>query len=188
MKFLIKLVVVFAIILALFFAYLSTKPSSYDVKRTHVINAPISKVFKVVNDYNSWDKWGPWLAQDSTLVITVDKKFSGVDSGYSWTSKTDNGGHMSTLSLINNKSINQKIFFGGKGDADVYWSFEEVAKGTEVVWGIKGKLSLLEKAGFFVVGGAELMFGPMTAKGLLNLEEYIKTIKESDVTAIKTMD
>lgn len=138
-----------------------------------MIKAPISKVFNTVNDYSTWKNWTPWMEQDTTLVITLDKKFKGLGAGYTWKSEKDAGGKMRTISLTDNKEIIQKLLFTNHGSSDVYWHFKTVSNGTAVTWGIKGDLSLLDKAAFTVAGGTELMFLPMIVKGLDNLDEFI---------------
>ncbi len=184
MKFFLKLILVFAVILGMFFAFISTKPSIYNVYHTQVLKVNIDDVFKTVNDYKTWKKWGPWMKMDTTIVIKLDEKSAGFGAGYSWTSKKDESGSMKTVKLIVNKSLEQKINFGGKGDADMYWKFDKVDNGTEVTWGIKSDLGLVEKAAFFVVGGAELMFKPMLVNGLRNLDDFTQQIKKSDKYSI----
>lgn len=184
MKFLIKLALIFALIIGLFLAYVSTKPDTYDVSYTQILKAPINTTFKTVNDYKTWENWGPWIEMDTTITITLDKKTSGLGAGYSWTSTKDESGRMETLRLEENKAISQKIYFGNKGNSDMYWTFKPADNGTEVTWGMTSKLNLIEKAAFFVIGGAELMFKPMLVKGLRNLDDYTQKIKPIDKYSI----
>jgi len=184
MKFFIKLILVFAVILGLFLAFISTKPKNYDVYHTQVLKANIDDVFKTVNDYKTWESWGPWIEMDTTIVVKLDEKTSGVGSGYSWSSEKDENGRMETLTLEKNKYITQKVIFGNKGDSDIYWKFKSVDEGTEVTWGMKSDLGLIERAAFFVIGGAELMFKPMLVKGLRNLDKFTQKIKKSDKYSI----
>ena len=174
MKFFTKLLLLVVVLLVVFLFYVNTKPNTFDISHTKLIKAPISAIYKTANDYKTWENWAPWMDQDTTLVITLNKKTVGVDAGYTWKSKKDAGGSMKTLSLQENKSIQQKIVFNNSGSSDVYWKFNEVKDGTKVTWGIKGDLGLLEKAAFAVAGGAELMFKPMIIDGLNNLEALIK--------------
>jgi effector-binding domain-containing protein/ribosome-associated toxin RatA of RatAB toxin-antitoxin module len=180
MKFFVKLLLLIAVILAVFFLYINTKPNTFDVSHTKLIKAPISTVYKTVNNYKTWDNWAPWIEQDTTLVVKLFDKTQGVDAGYTWESKKDAGGSMKTLAAIENKSIQQEIIFNNSGSSDIYWKFNKVNDGTEVTWGIKGDLGLLEKAAFSVAGGPELMFKPMIIDGLNNLDELIQKNKKSD--------
>jgi len=173
MKFVFKLLLVLALILAIFFAYISTKSNHFDVQQTKLIKAPISSVFKTVNDYKTWKDWTPWMKQDTTLVVTLNEKTVGVDSGYTWKSDKDAGGNMKTISVEDNKQILQKMTFYNSGASDVYWKFKGVKEGTQVTWGIKGDLDLIQKAAFTVVGGAELLFMKTISEGLTNLDSYV---------------
>lgn len=180
MKFLIKLLLILGVIMGIFFVYISTKPDSYDVNRKLVLKAPVTTIFNTVNDYSTWQNWGPWMEMDTTIVVTLDKKSKGMDAGYSWKSTEDGGGRMKTIALEQNKYINQKIYFDNHGEADIYWKFKPTDNGTEVIWGMKGELGLIEKAAFFVVGGPKLMFEPMLTKGLQNLDSLTQKIKKTD--------
>lgn len=186
MKFFLKLILVFAVILGLFFAFISSKPDHYDVYHTQVLKADINEVFNTVDDYKTWESWGPWIEMDTTIVIKLDKKHSGVGSGYSWSSEKGENGSMKTLILEKNKAITQKIIFGNKGDANMYWKFKHLDNGTEVTWGMKSDLSLIERSAFFVVGGAELMFKPMLVKGLKNLDDFTSEIQKTDNYSINS--
>ena len=178
MKFFIKFLLLIAVIVAIFLFYINTKPSTFDVSHKKLIKAPIALVYQTVNNYKTWENWAPWMDQDTTLVITLNKKVIGVDAGYTWKSEKDAGGSMKTLSVKENSNINQEIIFNNSGSSNVYWKFDEVKDGTEVTWGIKGDLSLLEKAAFSIVGGPELMFKPMIFDGLNNLDELIQKNKK----------
>jgi len=171
-KLVLKTLVVAAALLAVFFIYISTKPDSYNVKYTEVLKAPITTVFATVNDFKTWENWNPSMKKGADIEISYGDRTTGVGAEYSWESEKKGGGKMQTISLETNKTIHQKISFANQGESDVYWAFKEVTNGTEVTWAIKGELNLIEKAGFFVIGGADLMFMPMLVNGIRNLDSY----------------
>lgn len=153
--------------------YIATFSSSYDVHRSKTIKAPISNVFNTVNDLKTWEKWGPWHENDSTIVVKYGEKTVGVGAMSSWTSK-EGPGKMETVSVTSNKSINQKITFGDFEPGDIYWNFEEVKDGTKVTWGMKADNNpFIFKFAAALSGGWDAMFGPMEKKGLNNLEKTI---------------
>lgn len=173
MKILKYILLLIVAVIAIGLIYVSTYTGSYDVSRSKVIKAPIAHAFNTVNDLKTWEKWGPWHDEDSTIVVTYGDKTVGVGASDSWTSK-DGPGKMETVALVENKSIDQKISFMDSEPGDIYWNFEEVSDGTKVTWGMKA-----EKSPFFFkmiaafTGGWDNMFGPMEEKGLDNLEKVL---------------
>ncbi|WP_298426065.1 SRPBCC family protein [uncultured Kordia sp.] len=153
--------------------YVATRPSDYDVVRSKVIKAPIHMVFNNVNDFKNWEKWGPWHETDTTIVVTYNEQTSGVGANYSWTSK-DGPGKMKTVSLTQNKSIEQVLQFADYSPTDVYWNFEEVPEGTKVSWGMKNdKTEFVFKIFAILGGGMDKMLGDMEVIGLDNIEREV---------------
>lgn len=171
--------------------YIATRPNDYDVVRSKVIKAPVNVIFNNVNDYRNWEAWGPWMEDDSTIVVKYDEQTSGVGASYSWTSK-DGPGRMETVSVTKNKSIEQIIQFGDYEPTDVYWNFEEVPEGTKVSWGMKSdETPFIFKFFAAISGGMDKMFGEMEERGLENIEREVlaemeknppKKFRLSDVT------
>jgi effector-binding domain-containing protein/uncharacterized protein YndB with AHSA1/START domain len=166
--------------------------SDYNIQRSKVINQPISKIFNTVNDLKTWEQWGPWHDQDSTIVVTYGEKTVGVGANNSWTSK-DGPGAMKTISVEMNKSILQELQFADYEPSEILWGFEEVEEGTKVTWTMRD-----DKAPFFfkmfsaMSGGWDNMLGPMLENGLKNLDEVVKAIPDkytlSKVSVVDTDD
>ncbi|MGB3774870.1 MAG: SRPBCC family protein [Leeuwenhoekiella sp.] len=132
--------------------YFATKDGSYQIEKSEIIEAPVSVVFKKVNDYKTWENWGPWKKEDSTMVFNYPEKTSGEGASYSWNGK-DWDGSMKTTEVIPNQSLKQQIDFetpAGERKADIYWRFEKVDQGTEVTWGMEGEHGLVDKAYFSI--------------------------------------
>ncbi|MCF2876562.1 MULTISPECIES: SRPBCC family protein [unclassified Tenacibaculum] len=173
MKILKYILLLIVAVIAIGLIYVSTYSGSYDVSRSKVIKAPIAHAFNTVNDLKTWEKWGPWHDEDSTIVVTYGEKTVGVGASDSWTSK-DGPGKMETVALVENKSIDQKISFMDNEPGDIYWNFEEVAEGTKVTWGMKAEKSpFVFKMFAALTGGWDNMLGPMEEKGLDNLEKVL---------------
>ncbi len=133
--------------------YFGTKQGSYDIQDTMVINAPPEVVFNKVNDYKSWEEWGPWKKEDSTITFTYAEKTVGEGASYSW--EGEMSGSMTTTKVIPNKEIEQDLTLstpGGERHPKVYWKFEEVDGGTKVTWGMKGEHTLIDKAYYSLSG------------------------------------
>lgn len=173
MKILKYLLIIIAIVLIGGWAYVSTQPNDYDVKRTQLIKAPASMIFNNLNEYKNWKNWGPWYDEDPTIEAIYSDKTSGIGASYSWTSK-DGPGNMNTISLVENQSLEQKLQFDDFEPTDVYWNLEEVDDGTNVTWSMKAeKTPFMFKVFAALSGGMDKMLGSMEEKGLSNLNRVI---------------
>jgi len=189
MKFLKYLIlfVLAAIIIGLL--YVSMQPSDYEVSRSKIIKQPLAKTFNVVNDFKSWQKWGPWHEEDSTIVTTYGEKTSGLGASHSWTSEKDGPGSMTVVGIEPNKSIKQEMTFGDNEPSEVLWDFEAVEDGTKVTWTMKDdKAPFIFKTFSALSGGWDKMLGPMLDKGLSNLGNVVTNTpdpyKLSEVTTL----
>jgi len=170
MKILKNALIASAIIILIGVIYLATLNGKYNVHRTIVIKAPNAVVFNNVNDYRNWKVWGPWNEMDSTLVYSFPKKTVGKGATYSWSGKSG-GGNMKMLKSEPNTLIENKIHFEGQGEADGYWHFKKVNNGTEVTWGMKGKMPFLLR---FMAKRMDKQVGPMFKRGLVMLDSTIQ--------------
>lgn len=172
--------------------YVAMFPSNYDVSRSKLIKQPITKVFNTVNDLRTWEKWGPWHDEDSTIVVTYGKTTTGVGASNSWTSK-DGSGSMKTIAVKANKSIRQEMRFGDYEPSDIIWNFEEVGGDTKVTWRMKeDEAPFIFKFFSAMSGGWDEMLGPMLDNGLKNLDRVVKDMPNpyrlSATQIVKTTD
>lgn len=149
--------------------YLATLDGTYDVSRTRLIKAPVDVVFETVNDYKTWQYWGPWQEIDSTIVYEFPATTVGVGATYSWKGESGSGS-MENKAVVQNESIDDVIHFDGQGDAFGYWRFKKVDEGVVVSWGMKGEMPFLAR---FMAAKMDAEVGPMFERGLELLENYV---------------
>lgn len=150
LKYLVFLILIVVIAGAVYFG---TQDGSFDLSETKTINAPVSLVFNKVNDYKSWEHWGPWKKEDSTMIFSYPEKTTGEGASYSWTGMMD--GSMKTTSVTENKEILQDLSLltpAGERNPKVYWKFEETNEGTKVTWGMKGEHTFMDKVYYGLSG------------------------------------
>lgn len=128
--------------------YVATKDGSYHIEESTIIEAPVSVVFDEVNNYDTWENWGPWTNEEEKNVILYSQKEQGEGAGFSWKNEDFGDGTITTTKVIPNSSIEQDLVFDSglsESKSDIYWKFEEVEEGTEVTWGVKGNQTFMEK-------------------------------------------
>ncbi len=161
--------------------YVATINGEYQVEQSRVIDAPDELLFNTINEYKTWDKWGPWMDESDDLIMEYPTNTSGEGASYSWKSETQGDGAMRTEKVAPFTSIDQEITFitpMGESKSDVYWKFEKIeGKKTKVTWGMKGEQSFMEKA-FWMTQDSTLsqMLRPMYSRGLEKLDDYTKDI------------
>lgn len=157
--------------------YIATKDGKFEIEQRQTLGAPQELVFDEVNDYTTWKNWEPWSQETDDMIINYGSKTQGEGASYSWSSEKMGAGEMETIKANPHTSIEQKITFKtpfGESTSDIYWQFFEKGDSTEVVWGMKGEQSFMEKAAFvFQDQSLEEMMLPMFKKGLDNLENSI---------------
>ncbi|MDD3721205.1 MAG: SRPBCC family protein [Lutibacter sp.] len=174
LKYFVLFLLVVVIALAIYGAVIK---SDYDFSRSKIINAPAEVIFDNVNDFKTWENWSPWLEKDPTMVTSFKDTASDVGATYNWKGK-DGSGSIKTISATPYKKIIQQINFGKGHIAEVYWNFNEVDLGTEVIWGMRGKKSFLEKFYWLFKGGIEKNMIPVYDRGLELLEKHVFTAME----------
>ncbi|WP_304156217.1 SRPBCC family protein [Mesonia mobilis] len=158
--------------------YVATIDGEYQAEETMVMNVPVAMVFNEVNEYKTWEDWGPWKEEDPKMIINYPENTSGEGASYSWKGdKEPMDGSMKTLKVNPNKSIDQEITFEtpiGNSTSDVYWKFEPIENKTKVTWGMKGEQSFFEKLFMaFEEESMSEMLHPMFESGLKNLNDVL---------------
>ncbi len=174
LKYLFFLILIIFIGSAIFFG---TKDGSYNIKDSLVIEGPPEVAFSIVNDYKTWEKWGPWKKEDPTMTFTYAEKTVGEGASYSW--EGEMSGAMTTTKVIPNKEIEQDLMLktpAGERNPKVYWLFEEVPNGTKVSWGMKGEHPLIDKA-YYTLSGFDFE-AAMHQMNTAGLEGIAKEVEE----------
>ncbi|MCG2420015.1 SRPBCC family protein [Aequorivita sp. F47161] len=155
--------------------YFGTQDGSFDIQDSEVIAAPPEVIFNKVNDYKSWENWGPWKKEDPSISFTYAEKTSGEGASYSW--EGEMSGSMTTTKVIPNKEIHQDLMLktpAGERNNKVYWTFEEMEGGTKVTWGMKGEHTLIDKAYYALSGfDFETAMHQMNQSGLEEIENEV---------------
>ena len=58
--------------------YASTRPDSFRIERTILVDAPPEAAFARVNDFHRWTEWSPWEGIDPAMKRTYGGPPAGV--------------------------------------------------------------------------------------------------------------
>ena len=168
------------IVLALFLIYLLLcfmGPKKLDVTRSMEMNASPQTVYQQISNLKTWEKWGPWHAQDPEMKVVYGGKVSGVGASYSWESKKLGNGSLEVTEANPGKSMKTKLSFGPRGGANGSWNFEPVDGGkTKVSWGMIGEPISFFYRGMMKLMGMEKGISKMFDTGLGNIKEIVEKI------------
>ena len=86
-----KILLALGAVVAVFLVVVATRPASFEVKRSLLINAPAEIVYAQVNDFHAWAGWSPWDHLDPTMKRTYGDVAAGVGASYHWVGNKDVG-------------------------------------------------------------------------------------------------
>lgn len=113
-------------------------PSSAQVERSVVIEAPPETVYAIVSDFNQFNSWSPWYENDPNADYTISPSGTGVGATFSWASEVPGvgSGSQQIIALEENRLVEIKLDFGPDGQATSSYALESLPDGsTRVTWG-----------------------------------------------------
>jgi hypothetical protein len=167
-----KIVVVVAALIVAVLIFAATRPNTFHVQRSIIINAPAEKIFLLINDLRAWDKWEPQDRKDPTMKKTFMGPESGTGATTEWDSQGQGGkGRMAIIESVPNGRVAIKVDFIRPFEAHNINEFtlEPQASGTKVTWSIQASnLFAMKLVGVFF--NIQREFGKHVDTGLSNLK------------------
>lgn len=110
----------------------------FSVAKSVTIHASIEDIYKVLNNFNQWTSWSPWLLMEPEAKVQV----SGDGKYYHWKGKRVGEGKMEILSEQQNQQIDYSLSFlkPWKSVADVSFILSPKSESVEVTWTMNSKL------------------------------------------------
>ncbi|HEY9552679.1 SRPBCC family protein [Allosphingosinicella sp.] len=166
-----EIILIVLVILAALLIYIMTRPNTFRVRRSAMIDAPPEKVFPLINDFHRWEVWSPWEKLDPAL----QRRFSGPESGkgsiYEWQGNKKVGqGRMEIVDSFAPSKILIKLDFLKPFESHntTEFTLEPKDRATEVNWEMYGPSPFMTKA-MSLFGGMDKMVGKDFEKGLANM-------------------
>lgn len=163
--------VVIVVAIAGILLYAATKPDSFRVQRTVLINAPNDKVFPLINDMNAWTVWSPYEKKDPAMKRTYGAVTAGKGATYAWDGDKNVGQGSMEIVESSPRKIVLKLDFLKPFEAHNMGEFLLEPKGdsTSVTWAIYGPSPYMSKVvGTFM--NFDDMIGRDFEKGLADLK------------------
>ncbi len=171
-KILISIAVILVVAVVAGLIWLSTLEGNYDVKRSITVNKSNQDVFNIVQDFNKWTIWSPWLCMEPDAKVEVSGTGKEVNDTYFWDGKIVGSGIISHSEIVSLKSLVQEIKFikPYESKSTVYWNFESINDSTTTVtWGMRGEMPFLLR---FMTKMMEPMIGMDYERGLKMIKDF----------------
>lgn len=157
--------------------YAATRPDSFRIERSALIQAPPEKIFPQVNDFKAWTAWSPWEKIDPALKRSYSGPASGKGAGYAWEGNKNVGsGSMEITESAAPSKIVLRLDFLKPFEAHntTEFTFAREGDATRVNWAMHGPSPFVSKL-MGVFFNMDRMVGGQFEEGLANL----KTIAEA---------
>lgn len=140
MKLLKKILIFILILVVALLIIAAILPRDMRVRQSKIVDAPVSTVYNLVNDFKTQPQWNPWKANDKTMKMNFSSNSIGKGATYTWTSENSGTGSQLITESIKNELVSTAIEFGTMGDGKADYQFEEVGDNkTKVTWKFKSE-------------------------------------------------
>src|SRR5262245_5626788 len=164
-------IVVVVLIVALLI-YSATRPVTFRCQRATSINAPVEKVFALINDFHRWGSWSPWEKLDPELKRNYSGSSTGKGAVYAWEGNRKVGeGRMEITEALAPSKITINLDFLKPFEAHNIAEFTLDSKGgsTSLTWAMHGPNTFMTKVMCIFIS-MDRMVGKDFEAGLANLK------------------
>lgn len=112
-------------------------PKMY-ISRSIFINKKASDIFPLLNNFDHWSIWSPWLIMEKGVKVNVapDKKY------YDWEGDLTGAGNMQVTNEVQNEKIDYNLTFlkPWKSHAKIGFILQPQGEGTKITWTMDSSL------------------------------------------------
>jgi len=163
----------FVLLFVVLLVVVATRPDSFRVERSAVMNAPPDRIFPLLDDFRRWADWSPWEKLDPGLKRTHSGAPKGKGAVYAWEGNPKVGsGRMEILESSPASRLLIQLDFLKPFEAHNLAEFTLGAEGasTRVTWAMTGPQALPMKImSLFML--MDSMVGRDFEKGLANIKD-----------------
>jgi hypothetical protein len=152
----------------------------FDVEKSITINAPLIKVRELVEDFQHWNSWSPWIVMEPSCPVNINGKAKEPGHIMSWDGHIIGSGK-NTLQAYDDHHLDYALEFlkPWKSKASVSFDFEETGGQTKVIWKMQSSMPFFL---FFMVKMMKNLVGMDYERGL----RMLKAIAETGVVNAQT--
>ncbi|MEB3286639.1 MAG: SRPBCC family protein [Vampirovibrionales bacterium] len=169
------LILVFLVIAGIL-AFATTKPDTFRVERSIIINAPSEKIYPLISNFHQWQIWSPYEKMDPNMKRAFEGPESGKGAVYSWNGAGKVGqGRMEILETQPASKVIIKLHFVKPFEATNTTEFTIIPEGkqTKVTWAMSGIQPFMGKV-ISVFFNLDPMIGKDFEDGLQNLKKAVE--------------
>lgn len=179
------------IALTLFVGVALVLPAQVHVERSIEIHRPVSTVFSIVNGFETFSAWSPWLLRDPVMQYEVSGPDSGPGARLEWTGAPRRvGSGWQEISYSEPyRLVRVDVQLDQQSIARMSFLVERIAGGARLTWGFDQDLS----AGKGITGGilapyfglfVDRWIGTNYERGLLRLKQFAETLPAVDFAGL----
>ena len=161
-----------AAVVAAVFAYASTRPDTFQIQRSTHITAPTERIFPLINDLHSFNRWNPFLDKDPAVRLAYSGADAGKGAAHTWDGNAEVGqGRLEITDASSPSKVNMKLEMIRPMAATntVVFTMDPVGATTKVTWTMSGPHACMSKVmGLFI--DIDRMVGTEFEKGLARLK------------------
>lgn len=166
------LLVVGVLVVALL-AFVASRPNSFRLERSTVINAPAATIDPLISDFHRWTVWSPFEKMDAegSLKRSYGGAASGLGATYAWDGPKTGTGGMEITAAEPGQRVLIKLDFMKPFEAHntAEFTLTPEAGGTRVTWAMYGPQPFMAKL-MSLVFNSEKMMGPVFEEGLRDMK------------------
>jgi hypothetical protein len=163
--------IIIVALIAAFLVYVATRPNSFQLQRSIVIDTPPDKPFALVNDFHQWTRWSPFDNIDADLKRTFEGAPAGKGAVYGWEGKKSGAGRMEILESAPAAKVLIKLDFIKPFEAHntATFTFVPVGNTTTATWTMTGPMKFMNKL-MTTFMSMEKMVGGQFEQGLASMK------------------
>ncbi len=179
---------VIALLLATIFVVIGyLLPKQVHVERSVTIERPRAMLFAILNGYQHFNDWSPWVKRDPNATYAVSGPPAGIGAHLSWSGdpRLVGSGWQEIIASKPDDQIDIRLDFDTQGLATTHFYLQTTGTGSRVTWAFDSDVT--EDLGFiqgFLARYFGLFFdrwiGGDYEQGLLNLKKFAESLPVSD--------
>ena len=183
------------LILLLFVAFIVTGlllPARVHIERSITIDRPVTMVFELLNGFEHYEQYSPWVDRDPDAKFIVSGPKSGVGARLSWMGDPQlvGSGWQEIVTSTPYEHIGVKLDYDAQGVADIGFNLGAIGEATEVTWFFDSDLTKgVNLVDSFLARYFGLLFdrwvGGDYEKGLAKLKQYAESLPVSDFSQLE---